>query len=260
MGGAGCFSKVERLSVLRSPCREQSHPSPLQANARSPKNRCASPLVDPVEVRAKLASVLDRLSATGGEVRSGIGNGVNRSGLCRGSHRRRIRMRRAPAVGAGITTTTHEKRVRKDWMAFLLEPAATSASPLRTLLNLSKRHSEDSKASMLCDARSSENSGTQRRTLATIRSESRPCSDCPSRRSAKRPFVARRSFSCRRLAQGSGGRRARREQGNNVDDEQRRRKILLRISFVQDARRFQRNKTCEMGNTHELRRSCYSDR
>ena len=50
-----------------------------------------------------------------------------------------------------------------------------------------------------------------------------------------------------------------REQGKNVDDEKMAKENLLRISFVQDARRFQRNKTCDTGNTDELRRSCYSD-
>ena len=50
------------------------------------------------------------------------------------------------------------------------------------------------------------------------------------------------------------------EMRKTVDDEKWRRTILLRTSFVQDARRFQRNNTCDTGNTDELRRSCYSDR
>ena len=127
--------------------------------------RCASPPVDPAEVRAKLVSVLDSLSSARsleGTVRSRIGNGVNRSGACRGSHRRRIRSGRAPAVREGgpyprathsagtrhecpgIITMTNEKRtLRKDWMALLresLELAGTSASPLRGLPNLTKHH------------------------------------------------------------------------------------------------------------------------
>ena len=32
------------------------------------------------------------------------------------------------------------------------------------------------------------------------------------------------------------------------------------MSFIQDARRFQRDETCDMGNTDEFRCSCYSDR
>ena len=44
----------------------------------------------------------------------------------------------------------------------------------------------------------------RRRTLAPILPGIRPCSDCPLRSPAIRPFVARRSSSCRPLAQGSG--------------------------------------------------------
>ena len=72
----------------------------------------------------------------------------------------------------------------------VLEPTATSASPLRALPNLTKRQrdgrsvpkreQEDPNVSTSCGGRSSENSSTQRRTLATIWPEVRPCSSCPA--------------------------------------------------------------------------------
>ena len=68
---------------------------------------------------------------------------------CRGSHRRRIGMGRVPAAGDPYHRATHSTHPsRMPWNSEyddrssqeVLEPAVTSASPLRVLPNLTKRH------------------------------------------------------------------------------------------------------------------------
>ena len=135
---------VNQAQCAWSRCREQSR----QANARSD----APPLLWALPKYAQIWPQFWRGSAA--HVHWRRSSDVNRSGVCRGSHRRPIGMRRAPATEdphLRAAHSTHPSRMpwnshydaREECAERLdgsSQGAPTSASPLRALPSLTNRH------------------------------------------------------------------------------------------------------------------------